>query len=149
PAEPAPSAARTAARPASLEGEWSGVLAVGDATLHLVLHLSRDTVGDWHAKLDSLDQAVYGIEASRVSRDGGTHSFDLGSVGARFHGKVLPGNLATRGVWEQSGTGLPLKFEKRAKASRALQGAASPAEGTWQGAIEVGNMRMRLQLHVA
>jgi pimeloyl-ACP methyl ester carboxylesterase len=148
--KPAASAARPVARAASLEGEWSGVLEVGDASLHLVLHLSKDPQGGWHAKLDSVDQAVYGIEASHVNRGEDTLSFELASVGAKFQGKILPGHQAIRGVWEQSGTGLPLKFEKRtAGDSRALPGAVSPAEGTWQGAIEVGNMRMRLQLHVA
>jgi uncharacterized protein len=150
PGKPASPSARPVARAAALEGEWSGVLDVGDASLHLVLHLSKDAQGGWHAKLDSLDQAVYGIEASRVTRGADTLSFELASVGAKFQGKILPDALAIRGLWEQSGTGLPLKFEKRgAGDSRISPGAVSPAEGTWQGAIEVGNMRMRLQLHVA
>src|SRR5262247_1712284 len=138
--------APTARSVAALEGDWSGALELGDATLHLVLHLSRDPQGGWRATLDSLDQAVYGIEASRVSLDRDALSFELGAVGARFQGTIQAGHAAIRGVWEQSGTGLPLKVDKRATAARAQR--AAPVEGTWQGAIEVGNMRMRLQLHV-
>ena len=136
---------------ASWEGDWSGTLQVGETGLQLVLHLSNDPQGEWHAKLDSLNQAVYGIEASKVTREEDTLRLEIASVGAKFQGKIQPDHRTIRGLWEQGGTGLPLKFEKRAAgaASRAAANAVSKAEGTWQGAIEVTNMRMRLQMHVA
>jgi len=142
----------TAARAPDLEGDWSGALQVGETELQLVLHLSKDTQGGWHAKLDSLNQAVYGIEASMVTREEDSLRIEINSVGAKFQGKIQPDHRTIRGLWEQGGTGLPLKFEKRT-AGAALRGAAantvSKAEGTWQGAIEVSNMRMRLQMHVS
>jgi hypothetical protein len=89
------------------------------------------------------------MEASNVRRGEDTLAFELASVGAHFQGKILPGNSAIRGLWEQGGTGLPLRFEKRAAgAELSLAKPISTAEGTWQGAIETGNMRMRLQLHI-
>jgi len=149
-----------AAGAGTLEGDWAGTLQVGDAQLHLVLHLSKDAHGQWHATVDSLDQAVYGMEASKVTRAEDTLHFELASVGAQFQGKILPDRKSTasrssvviiRGVWEQGGTGLPLRFEKRAPgaAQRPPAAAVSKIEGTWQGAIETGNMRMRLQLHLS
>jgi pimeloyl-ACP methyl ester carboxylesterase len=146
------SAKSTAAmRPAPLEGEWTGVLQVGETQLHLVLHLSKDPRGEWHAVVDSLDQAVFGMEASKVTRGEDTLRFELASVGAQFQGKILPDHKLIRGIWEQSGTGLPLRFEKRAAAveARPSAKAVSKVEGTWQGAIETGNMRMRLQLRLS
>ena len=141
----------SASRSAPLEGEWSGVLQVGDTELQLVLHLSKDAQGAWHAKLDSLNQAVYGMEASKVARDEDTLRFEIAGVGAKFQGKIEPGRRSIRGVWEQGGIGLPLKFERRAGngGRRAAASAVSKVEGTWQGAIEVTNMRMRLQMHVS
>jgi pimeloyl-ACP methyl ester carboxylesterase len=143
--------APAAARPASLEGDWAGTLQVGDTELQLVLHLSRDAQGQWHAKLDSLNQSVFGMEASSVSREEDGLRFEIASVGAKFQGKIQPDHRTIRGVWEQSGSGLPLKFEKRAAGagSGAATAAVSKTEGTWQGAIEVTNMRMRLQMHVS
>jgi uncharacterized protein len=140
-----------ATHPAPLEGDWSGVLQVGETQLHLVLHLSKDTHGEWHAAVDSLDQAVYGMEASKVTRSEDTLRFELTSVGAQFQGKILPDRKIIRGLWEQGGTGLPLRFEKRAVGAeeRLTAGSVSKVEGTWQGAIETGNMRMRLQLHLS
>jgi pimeloyl-ACP methyl ester carboxylesterase len=152
PAVPGANKAVAAARPVSLEGDWSGVLQVGDTELQLVLHLSKDAQGEWHAKLDSLNQAVFGMDASQVTREEDTLRFEIASVGAKFQGKIQPDHRTIRGLWEQSGTGLPLKFEKRAAgpASRGVAAkAVSKAEGTWQGAIEVTNMRMRLQMHVS
>ena len=147
----AKSAAPAVAHPASLEGEWSGVLQVGETELHVVLHISKDAQGTWQAKLDSLNQAVYGMEASKVAYQDGALRFEIASVGAKFDGKIQPDHRSIRGVWEQGGMGLPLKFEKRAAGAeaRAAANAVSKAEGTWQGAIEVANMRMRLQMHVS
>src|SRR5262249_56434631 len=129
---------------ASLEGDWSGVLEVGETELQLVLHLSKDAAGEWHAKLDSLNQAVYGIEASKVTREEDTLRFEVTSVGAKFQGKVQPDRRSIRGLWEQGGMGLPLKFEKRAAgaAARAAGNAVSKAEGHCQGAIGEANMRL-------
>lgn len=137
---------------ASLDGEWSGTLQVGEAQLHLVLHLSKDAQGTWQAKVDSPDQAVYGMDATKLARREDALQFELASVGARFQGKLLPDRKTIRGVWEQGGTGLPLRFERRPTgraAGAAAANAVSKAEGTWQGAIETGNMRMRLQLHLS
>ncbi len=135
----------------SIAGEWAGTLQAGETQLHLVLHLSKDAQGAWQAKLDSLDQAVFGMEASRISQSQDTLSFELDSVGGKYHGTLLPDHKTIRGIWEQGSTALPLKFEKRVAGSEArlAANAISRAEGTWQGAIETGNMRMRLQLHIA
>jgi uncharacterized protein len=138
-------------RPPALEGEWTGTLQAGETQLQLVLHLSKNSQGEWQAKLDSINQSVYGMEVSKVTLNEEAVRFELPSVAAKFQGKILPDHRTIRGVWEQGGTGLPLRFEKRS-AGKKLQPSAnaiSPAEGTWQGAIETGNMRMRLQLHLS
>jgi len=148
----APKAHRTPApaQASSIAGDWSGILHVGETELHLLLHLSKDQQGEWHAKVDSLNQAVFGMEASQVAQEEDSLRFEISSVGARFQGKIQADHRTIRGLWEQSGTGLPLKFEKRAAgAAPTSASTVSKAEGTWQGAIEVSNMRMRLQMHIA
>src|SRR5439155_20962579 len=99
-----------------------------------------------------LNPDLYGMDTSKVTNEGDTLRFEIASVGAKFQGKIQPDHRSIRGLWEQSGTGLPLKFEKRAAGAASRGSAAnavSKAEGTWQGAIEVTNMRMRLQMHVS
>jgi pimeloyl-ACP methyl ester carboxylesterase len=146
-----PSRTATGTRTASLEGDWTGALEVGETELQLVLHLFKDARGEWRAKLDSLNQAVYGIEASKVTREEDTLRLEIASVGAKFQGKIEADHHAIRGLWEQGGMGLPLKFEKRMAGIRAHAAAniISKVEGTWQGAMEVTNMRMRMQMHVS
>lgn len=146
-----PSKAATGTGTTSLEGDWAGVLQVGETELQLVLHLSKDARGEWRAKLDSLNQAVYGIEASKVTRGEDTLRLEIASVGAKFQGKIERDHRAIRGLWEQGGMGLPLKFERRAAgvAAHAAANIISKVEGTWQGAIAVTNMRMRMQMHVS
>ena len=139
----------TSTRATSLEGDWSGTLQVGETELQLVLHLSRDAQGEWHAKLDSLNQAVYGMDASKVTQEEDTLRVEIASVGAKFEGKIQPDRRTIRGFWEQGGTGLPLRFEKRTATTLRGAAAVSKAEGIWQGAIEITNMRMRLQMHVS
>src|SRR5258708_37874206 len=120
------------AHSSSIAGEWAGTLQAGETQLHLVLHLSKDAQGGWQAKLDSLDQAVFGMEASRISQSRDTLSFELDSVGGKYHGTLLPDHKTIRGIWEQGGTALPLKFEKRAAGSQARSAAKpiSNSEGT-------------------
>src|ERR1051326_7333328 len=77
-----PSKPTTTPRPVLLNGDWTGTLRVGDSQLHLILHLTGNARGDWHATLDSLDQAVYGMEAAKVTRSEDALEFDLPSVGA-------------------------------------------------------------------
>ena len=101
------------AHTSSIAGEWAGTLQAGETQLHLVLHLSKDAQGGWLAKLDSLDQAVFGMEASRISQSQDTLSFELDSVGGKYRGTLLPDHKTIRGIWEQGGTALPLKFDKR------------------------------------
>jgi pimeloyl-ACP methyl ester carboxylesterase len=146
-----PSQAASQAPPAGVVGEWEGALQVGEAQLKLVLHLSGEKAGELRARLDSPDQAVYGLKASSVAHDQGNLGFEIASVGASFEGKVSADGRTISGTWKQGGSVFPLAFHRQSAsaAGRRPANAISPLEGTWQGAFENGNMRFRLQLHVA
>jgi len=130
------------------EGTYTGTLQAGEAKLHLVLHLSRNANGTLHASLDSLDQAVFAIEASSVSFAGGTLNIGVDSVGAHFEGRVSPDHKLIDGEWSQGSASLPLRFLREPPAHKP-DDAVSPVEGLWQGALETHGMRLRLQLHVS
>jgi uncharacterized protein len=132
-----------------VEGDWSGTLQAGDAQLHLVLHLLRDAKGELHGTLDSLDQGVYGMEVSSLFRQEATLSFELSSVGASYQGRISADHKYITGIWKQSGMGLALIFQRQAGGARRPADAVSAAEGTWQGALEMKRLRLRLQLHVS
>lgn len=139
--------AQTTPHPAGLEGTYTGTLQAGEAQLHLVLHLSRNSAGELHASLDSLDQAVFAIEAGSVSLIASTLRFEIPSVGARFEGKVSPDQTLVVGRWSQGDASLPLTFRHEPPAHKPHQ-ARFPVEGLWQSALATHGLRLRLQLHI-
>ncbi len=141
----APSHAQT------LEGAWTGTLPAGDAVLHLVLHLSKADNGSLKAALDSLDQGVYGIEVSTITRAESALKFEVASVNASYQGKVSTDRHTIDGIWSQGEASLPLIFHRQAPGTIAKKkpDAIAAAEGVWQGALETNGMRFRLQLHVS
>jgi uncharacterized protein len=131
------------------QGTYAGTLQAGDADLHLLLHLSKNSNGSFRATLDSLEQGVFAIEATDISFSNSTLKLEVTSVGARFAGKVSPDQEIIDGQWSQGSASLPLKFHRETKAiARKPSEAVFPVEGLWQGAIETHGMRLRFQLHV-
>ncbi len=143
-----PAAISLVAQTPAVDGTYAGTLQAGEAQLHLVLHLSRNSNGVLHASLDSLDQAVFAIEASAASLDSGILKLEVASVGARYQGKVSPDHKTIEGEWSQGSASLPLVFH-RESAPRRPDGARFPVEGVWQSALETHGLRFRLQLHVS
>jgi len=137
--------------PATLEGNWSGSLQAGDAVLHLVLHVSKSEDGSFKATIDSLDQGVYGIEATAFTQTGTDLRFSVSSVAASYEGKTSADHSSIQGVWSQGNVGLPLSFHRQAAGAGARRpgDAIASAEGVWQAALEANGLRLRFQLHVS
>ena len=145
-----PRPSSTQAHAQTLEGNWAGTLQTGDAVLHLVLHIAKGDRGSLKATLDSLDQGVYGIEASTLTRTESTFRLELPSVNASYEGRVSAGYHTIEGTWSQGGAGLPLVFYRQTRDTTAKKpsDAIATSEGVWQGALETNGMRFRLQLHI-
>jgi len=142
------SPAQVSAPAPNLDGIYAGTLQAGEAQLHLVLHLTKNSQGELHATLDSLDQAVYAIEASATSLRGSTLKFDVATVGAHFEGTFSPDRRTIEGQWSQGDAALPITF-RRKDAPHKPNDARFPVEGLWQTALEAHGMRLRFQLHVS
>ena len=143
--------AHAASQSRTLEGNYAGTLQAADAQLHLLLHLSKAADGSLHASLDSLDQAVYAIEATSISFTAPALKFTVASAAARFEGKVSADHQTIDGVWIQGNVSLPVVFHRQAAhaGSRKPSEAVFPVEGNWQTAIEAHGLRLRYQLHVS
>ena len=135
--------------PTTLEGHWAGTLKAGDAALHIVLHLTKSPDGLLHAKLDSLDQAVYNIDATNLTHTESSISFEIPNAGASFEGKLSATRQSLEGTWSQSGAAIPITFHREAPGIAGRKSdALFASEGTWQGALETPGLRLRLQLHI-
>jgi pimeloyl-ACP methyl ester carboxylesterase len=146
-------AAQTHSAPpaSSIAGSYAGTLQAGEAQLHLILHLSKNAKGVLEATLDSLDQAVYAIEATSVSLKGSSLKLDVASVGAHYEGTISADHKTIDGTWSQGNGSLPLIFHHHAAnaASYKPKDAVFPVEGIWQSGLETHGMWLRLQLHVS
>jgi pimeloyl-ACP methyl ester carboxylesterase len=142
---------QTHGAPSGLEGHWAGSLQAGEAVLHLVLHIFKTPDGSFTATIDSLDQAVYGIEVTTVTLKSPTVQFSVPSVGASYEGSFSADHRGIDGIWTQGSVSLPLTFRRQAAGAGARNpsNAIVAAEGVWQGVLEGNGMRLRLQLHVA
>jgi uncharacterized protein len=143
-----PKAITLPAQAPPLEGTYTGVLQAGDAELHIVLHLSRNSVGALHATLDSLENSVFAVEASGASLNAGTLRFEVHAVGVRYEGRVSTDQKTIEGNWSQGSASLPLVFH-REPAPHLPEGSKFGVEGLWQGALEAHGLRLRFQLHVS
>jgi pimeloyl-ACP methyl ester carboxylesterase len=135
----------------ALDGDWAGNLQAGEAVIHLVLHIAKTSDGSTKATIDSLDQAVYGIEVTSYSQKFSALHFSVSSVSASFEGKISPDRRLIEGNWTQGSANLPLSFHRQPAGAGARKpvDAIAASEGVWQGALEGNGMRLRLQLHVS
>jgi len=148
---PVPHKSQTHVAPSGLEGHWAGSLQAGEARIHLVLHVSKTPDNSFTATIDSLDQAVYGIEVTSVTVKSPAVHFSVPSVGVSYDGKFSLDHRSIDGVWTQGNVSLPLTFHREVPGAGAKKpsDAIAAVEGVWQGALEANGLRLRLQLHVS
>ena len=135
------------------EETWQGALDAGMATFHLVLHLAKAGDGGLVAAIDSVDQNAYGITVSSATEKDGVLKLALPGIGASYEGHIAAGRATIDGTWSQGERDMPLVFTRSGAAPAPpapAPAAAAPAGtvGIWQGVLEAGGAKLRLQLHV-
>ena len=77
--------------------------------LHLKLHLKVSATGAANGTLDSIDQGAMGSPLADFHFDDKTLSFDVPSVGGKWHGTISDDGSTLNGGWSQ-GQERPLAF---------------------------------------
>ena len=131
---------------APIEGAWEGTLEGGPARLRVVLRIKRADSG-WTATADSPDQNAYDIPVDRVAVDGNRVTIDLLRINARYEARFAGDRLM--GTMTQNGQALPLDLERSARPSgssalRPLAAGEPALDGAWEGAMQLGAVRLRL-----
>ena len=98
-----------------LEGSWAGTLKISSTQLRIVFNVSKDSLGNLKANLDSPDQGAYGILVDEVIVNGDSIKFIVGVVKGFYAGKIYPDSLKISGIWNQGGMSLPLDLRKTEK----------------------------------
>src|SRR5258706_3110224 len=124
-----------------LGGDYSGML----GPLHLKLHLKVDASGATEGTLDSADQGAMGLPCANFRLAEKALSFDVPSVGGKWHGTVSDDGAMLNGIWSQ-GAEMPLVFRRDEPFAAAEK--PSRVDGIWLGAIEAGGATLRVQVQV-
>jgi hypothetical protein len=137
------------ARAQNITGDWQGTLKAGPAELRLVLHIAQNADGTYHATLDSIDQASYGLPVSSMSLKDSKLNFTVDVVHGTYEGKVNADASEISGTWSQ-GQPLPLAFKKATTPIKTEHKPAKPSDidGNWWGTLDTGAAQLRLVFHI-
>ena len=122
-------------------GDYSGML----GPLHLKLHLKMAASGAAGGTLDSLDQGANGLPCASFHLDEKTLSFDVPSVGGKWHGTVSADGATLEGSWSQRQE-MPLVFRRDVPFVPAEK--PSRVDGVWLGTLDAGGTKLRIQVQV-
>lgn len=132
-----------AAAQLQMAGNWQGVLSIGGAQLHLLLHVKTATDGSLTATLDSVDQGALGIPVSSVTMNGMNVSFEIAAVHGSYKGVVNAETREIDGTWLQ-GQPLPLCFRRIESQSQAKLVTTGQIDGIWIGTLDTGAIRLQI-----
>jgi serine-type D-Ala-D-Ala carboxypeptidase/endopeptidase len=136
--------AAAVAQTPKLGGDYSGML----GPLHLKLHLKVGAGGAVDGTLDSVDQGALGLACVNVHVEKKELSFDVPSVGGKWHGTVSDDGASLKGSWSQ-GQDIPLAF-RRDGTEEPFVAAEKPSrvDGIWLGTLEARGAKLRVQVQV-
>jgi CubicO group peptidase (beta-lactamase class C family) len=110
--------------------------------LHLKLHLKAGSAA-MEGTLDSVDQGANGLPCANLSLAEDALSFDVPSVGGKWHGKVSADGATLDGSWSQ-GQEMPLVFHRDVPFEAPDK--PSPVDGVWLGTLVGPDLRIQLQV---
>jgi hypothetical protein len=137
-------AAPPAAPSPQIAGDWLGTISAGGVELRVAFHFIAARDGTFSGTFDSLDQGVNGVPLSSVTLKDSKLNLTLDPAHASYQGTVNSDATAIIGTWSQ---GQPL--ELNLKRGVALASASKPApptdiDGTWQGTLDAGTIKLRV-----
>jgi uncharacterized protein len=106
---------------AGSEGVWQGALVANGMRYRLQLHVSHDDQKQLVAALDSPDQAVAGLPATKVSQKDNVFHFEIPVVEGVYEGTLNAARNSISGTWMQRGVTYKLEFHRSDKLLEVLR----------------------------
>ena len=100
---------------ASAEGVWQGALEGNGMRLRLQLHVTHDDQRHLVAALDSPDQTVSGLPATKVGQKDNVFHFEIPVVNGVYEGTLNSAKTAITGTWTQGNVTQKLQFQRSDK----------------------------------
>jgi pimeloyl-ACP methyl ester carboxylesterase len=98
-----------------VEGVWQGALETSGVRLRLQLHVSHDDKKQLVAALDSPDQGINGLPATKVTEKEANFHFEIPLVNGTYEGVLNSTHNTITGSWTQSGNPKKLIFKRSDK----------------------------------
>ena len=111
----------------AVEGIWQGALETAGMRLRFQLHVSHDDKKHLVAALDSPDQGINGLPATKVEEKQSAFHFEIPLVNVTYDGTVNTAHNSIAGIFTQSGEPKKLDF-KRGDELLALRRPQNPVK---------------------
>ena len=102
-------------------GDWQGTLHAGDQKLRLALHITTSKTGALTATIDSPDQGVEAILATKISFANDQLTVVWDSIRASYKATLGSGGSTLDGTWSQGSSTIPLTFARTPKQDRGAR----------------------------
>ena len=147
-----------AAAEPDLAGTWKGALDANGTRLRLVFKIRKSADGAYGGTMVSVDQGALDIPISSVSFKTPSAKIEVKLINGAYDATFNKDGSELSGQWRQGGVALPLKLQR---SDEPVAKQLSPAEldqnkktaakigGNWEGALEVGAVKLRLVFKVS
>jgi hypothetical protein len=143
------------AQAADPSGHWEGTLKVPNMELKVEIDLTKKSNGEMAGTFSQPEQGVKGLPLATVAAEGQSVKFVVkaGPEPATFEATLSDDGKSMTGRVSQAGEGIPFTLTRtgEARIAAAPKSAAigKELEGTWNGALDVNGMTMRLIVKMA
>jgi hypothetical protein len=144
--------AQTAADPS---GHWEGTIQMGNTEVKIEIDLAKNGKGEMAGTFGQPAQGVKGLPLSTVAVESRSVRFVVkgGPEAATFEGRLAADGRSISGDATQGGYSIPFTLTRTGEARIAPvpknAAIAKELEGTWNGALDLGERQMRLVLNMS
>jgi len=130
-------------------GDWQGTLKASGVEIRIVVHISKNPLGNLSATFDSPDQGATGIKVGPIDLRGMKLSFAVNSLEGSYEGTLNDAGTAISGTWTQH-LDFPLDFQRMKTAAKIEHKPAPPSDidGAWFGTLDTGAAKIHLVFHI-
>lgn len=134
----------------TLRGNWEGRIQAGTAAILTVFHFEVGEKGELSGTVDSPEQGAFGLPMGTIARnEDGMIAVTVPTTQASYAATLSEDATRLVGTWSQRGHELPLELHRVLKTKATPIKEAKRFAGIWEGALDLGSIKLRLAFRLA